>query len=187
LGWAGWIGGLTEGAARRAVQRRLPASEMAAGPRVTFGSAILPRGRGPSIRGRSRFTKRRLAGAIIAAGPAVRLHVPRRAISLARGPPTHPTAVATLDRTPWEEKKSSAAPCAGEVAPAALPADSVTCCEDARRKQWHQQHTSRPKIDPRAPWISFFSPGSRGKDCGTPTKLACRDPKDGVISHAWTR
>jgi hypothetical protein len=70
-------------------------------------------------RSRSRFTKRRLAGAIIAAGPAVRLHVPRRAISLARGPPTHPTAVATLHSTPWMGEKK---------------AHVDACCEDARRR-----------------------------------------------------
>jgi len=41
-----------EGAARRAVQRRLPASEMAAGPRVTGGTAILIGGR-PAVSGNS--------------------------------------------------------------------------------------------------------------------------------------
>ena len=123
---------------------------MAAGPRGTYGIAILFGGRGPSRTGRSRFTKRRLAGAIIAAGPAVRLHVPRRAISLARGPPTPPTAVPDLHSTPWSGEEALV----------------EACCEDARHKARASSKRSRPKLDPRVPPISFFSSGSRGKAHG---------------------
>ena len=46
------------------------------------------------------------------------------------------------------------------------PADHLLRGREARALV--MARPSRPKIDPRTTHISFFSPGSRGKACGTP-------------------